>query len=379
MAVRATRLIAALAVWPAFVTPTVVPVIGIKRYDVAINSALLTDSDRVDTFANDGRARSVMVSSYGPVASCQNKQVEPYMPPKTAASQDEKYGAYGLPNGTFRLLEVENCKDVVATKGCSSGSPPLVVFSGALGTSRLLYSNMLQNVAAAGYLVVSVDHPYDADIVEFPNGTVITGVDIESDADIERTLTARTEDMIFVREQMANETVKSMLFPGQLRGHAISNAAYIGHSLGGATAALAMLHDPTVAAGLNIDGSMFGDVLTVGLDRPFMLIGHENKTQATDPTWKAIWPQLKGWKNEIEVRGAAHYGFSDLPLIAAVLGFQSMLPPEVGQVLGTVEGHHMANITAAFTTAFLDMVLKSGLEDMLLHGDASFPEVVKVA
>lgn len=362
------------------VSSALLPLVGTPRYDVAINSAALTDTDRLDPFAPDGSSRSIMVSNFSPIDQCHEKQVVPYMPPATASYQDTKFGAYGLPNGSFPSLELETCRvGSIKRSTCSPDGLPLVIFSGALATSRLLYTNILQNIAASGYLVVSVDHPYDSDIVEFPNGSVITGTNLDSDADIELALLTRVADLDFVRSQMANKTIADMLFPGQAHGNELPKTAYIGHSLGGAAAALAVLQDPSISAGLNLDGTMFGPILTSGLDRPFMLMGHENKTQDTDPSWKAVWPLLTGWKKELEVKGAAHYSFSDLPMIAAALGIQEVLPAEVEQVLGSVEGHHMTDLIATYVTAFLDMVFKSGSETLLTQGSAEYPEVVVAA
>ncbi|KAH7094672.1 hypothetical protein FB567DRAFT_510806 [Paraphoma chrysanthemicola] len=243
----------------------------------------------------------------------------------------------------------------------------------------MLYNSMLQSIAAAGFLVVSIDHPYDADIVEFPDGTTITGLDLNTDADIELTLTTRADDVAFLFKQSTNTSIISKLFAEYGQAGCGRKTAFIGHSLGGATAAAAILQVPSVRGGLNLDGSMFGPVLETGLDRPFMLIGHENKTQATDPSWKTIWPKLTGWKREVEVEGAAHYSFSDLPLLTAVLGLQESLPAEVGEVLGTVKGHRMMNLTVTYVTGFLDMVLKSGSGDFLGDIDGDFSEVIEVA
>jgi pimeloyl-ACP methyl ester carboxylesterase len=381
MTTRRALLCASLSLWlPTTTSTAVLPVVGEARFDVAIASTLLTDSDRRDPFAADGRARSIMVSSFNPVKNCHQKGFATYMPSATANFQDEKYGAYGLPNGSFRSLSFETCKNGTTKRTpCSAESIPLVLFSGALATSRLLYTGMLQNIAAAGYMVVSIDHPYDSDIVEFPNGTMITAVDINSDTELGLALSTRADDFAFMRQQMVNATVMDQLFPGQMHGRHARRTAVIGHSFGGAAAAAAMVQDHTISAGLNIDGSMFGDVLTKGLDRPFVLIGHEDKTQETDPSWKAVWPQLTGWKKEFEVQGAAHYSFSDLPLITSVLGIQDKLPKEVGQVLGTVEGRRMTTIIATYTTAFLDMVFKSSGEGLMSNSNTDFPEVRVVA
>jgi hypothetical protein len=48
------------------------------------------------------------------------------------------------------------------------------------------------------------------------------------------------------------------------------------------------------------------------------IFGHENRTQATDPSWKSIWPRMTGWKLELMVQGAQHYSFSDLSFLVEV-------------------------------------------------------------
>lgn len=335
---------------------TTLPIIGRNSTGVVITSMALTDSRRDDPFAKDGRARSIVVSGFSPVSNCRHQHEIAYMPSTTAKFQDEKYSSYGLPNGTFQSLSLRTCvADSNSTK-CPSRSPPLVIFSGALATSRMIYNSLLQSVAAAGYLVLSIDHPYDADIVEFPDGTSIVGVNIE-DSEIEDALAVRVEDISFVYKQLANPSFRTKLFPMHRHARSLQNTAIIGHSFGGAAAATAMQQIPFIRGGLNIDGTMFGSVLETGLKRPFMLIGHENKTQATDPSWKQIWPHLTGWKKEIEVKGAAHYSFSDLPLIAAETGLQDLLPPEVEQVLGSIEGRQMMNFTVTYIRNFLRTVL----------------------
>lgn len=366
----------ALLASPA-VSSSILPIVGPHRFDVAISTAALTDTGRLDPFAKDGSPRSIMVSAFVPVANCRQKKREAYMPPATAAFEDGQYAAYGLPNGSFPALELETCKSSISPTIRSSkrSSFPLVLFSGSLGTSRLLYSSMLQSVAAAGYLVISIDHPYDSDVVEFPGGALIKGIDF-SDPELELALATRVEDIAYVHRQMENQTFVSTVIPGHGRGCAqsVRKTALVGHSFGGAAAAAAMLKIPSVRGGVNLDGSFFEPVITSGLKQPFMLMGHENKTQETDPSWKATWPKLAGWKREFEVQHAAHYSFSDFPLITEVLGLQGHLPEEVGQVLGTVEGSRMMNLTVTYVTAFLDFVLKG--ESRAVDQIRGFSEVI---
>lgn len=359
-------------------TASTLPIVGSHEYDVAISTASVTDTGRLDPFAQDGSLRSIMISSFTPIIGCHRKRFQDYMPPATAAFEDEKFGAYGLPNGSFPALKLKTCVPRrSSSRQLGKGEAfPVILFSGALGTSRLLYSSMLQSVASAGYLVVSLDHPYDADFVEYPNGTAIKGIDI-SDDDLEAALATRVEDIAYVHQQLGNRSFVDALMPGYGAGckKSSSRTAIIGHSFGGAAAAAAMLRIPSVRGGVNLDGSMFGSVLSTGLSRPFLLMGHDNKTQETDQSWKSTWLHLTGWKRELEVKNAAHYSFSDLPLVVETLGLQGQLPQEVGQLLGTIEGSRMMNLTVSYVTSFLDFVLKNKSDGVLFHGQ-DFPEVI---
>lgn len=127
---------------------------------------------------------------------------------------------------------------------------------------------MLRSVAAARYLVVSIDHPGYADIVEFPDGNIVTGVGIDSDADIELAVTTRVEDIAFVHQPLGNYSSANACLPGPGRGVEGSTlkTMIFGHSLGGATAAGAMLAIPSIRGAANLDGSMFGSVVETGLN-----------------------------------------------------------------------------------------------------------------
>lgn len=377
--VRNFVLASAVSLFVSFTaTAKVLPIIGPHHFDVAITTASLTDTGRIDPFATDNGPRRMMLSIYNPVANCRKKGLQGYMLPATAAFEDAKFAAYGLPNGSFPALELETCTSTTSSSGRSGKMQnfPLVLFSGALGTSRLLYNSMLQSVAAAGYLVVSIDHPFDADFVEFSDGTVIQGVEI-SDAELDMALATRVDDIAYVHQQLRNQTFVAAVMPGYGQACKASSqrTAVFGHSFGGAAAASAISKIPSLRGGINLDGTMFGPVLDSGLKRPFMLMGHDNKTQETDPSWKAMWAKSTGWKREFEVKNSAHYSFSDLPLVTEVLGLQGNLPHEVGQLLGSIEGSRMMNLTVSYIIAFLDMVLKdkaNGVQNL----SKEFPEVV---
>ncbi len=342
-------------------------------YNTSLVTMELIDHSRLDPFAPTNQSRAIMISAFNPItpSSC-SPILSPYMDPITASFEDTRLTQYGLPNGLFETLDLQTCKTTSRTRQTTDF--PVILFSPAAGTTRLFYSAMAQQVASMGYRVITVDHPYDADIVTFPDNSTILGINFLDDQ-IPLLVDTRARDISFTLNQLSFSRVAKKLFPGVTRGINTSKAGVFGHSLGGAAAAETMLFDKRFVGGLNLDGSMFGDVVEKGLHEPFMFFAHTGKNITTDPTWEAIWPKLTGWKRELMLAESAHYTFSDLPDVVDVLGYTAMLPVEVGEILGTINGGRALHIITTYVGAFFDFVLK-GKEARLLDGpSALYPEV----
>ena len=147
-------------------------------YSVAVRTHAMIDKHRIDPYDSKRGHRNVLASIFWPVASssCSETTV-PYMAPAVAKLYGQKAQSMGLSNETFAAFEYSACSLPSTPKGCGSKKRfPLVIFSPGAGNSRLLYSNMARSFASSGNVVVLIDHPYDADIVEFPDGkTIMTG------------------------------------------------------------------------------------------------------------------------------------------------------------------------------------------------------------
>ncbi|OBT91324.2 hypothetical protein VE01_10660 [Pseudogymnoascus verrucosus] len=136
-----------------------------------------------------------------------------------------------------------------------------------------------------------------------------------------------------------------------------------------------MLRDKRIVGGINLDGSFFSTVMNKGLDRPFLIFGHENKTQATDDSWAETWSHLRSWKLELGLAKSQHYTFSDLPALLNVLHApQEILDAASGRV-GTLDGLRALDIVQTYVVAFLDLVLRHKNPKILHQTVAEFPEV----
>ena len=159
-----------------------------------------------------------------------------------------------------------------------------MLFSPGYGDTRPRYSGLAAELASHGYVVAVLDHPGDGDLVEFPDGTTVTAAPppTAGEFDPEALVATRLADAQTVVELLERLDAE----PGGPFSDALdlSRVAFAGHSLGGATAAEAMRLDDRFQVGVNLDGTMVGDVVETGLDRPFLLIGtNDHEEQRTRP------------------------------------------------------------------------------------------------
>jgi hypothetical protein len=173
----------------------------------------LIDTSRLDPFAPTKTLRRIMISAVYPVKHNSPTCRYPYMPPLTAGIEDTEYS---FPAGTYESLVLQ-----VACNSKPKDDAPLVIFSPAQGNTRLDYSLLVSNVASYGFTVIMLDHPYDADIVEFPDGSYITpayfntSTLLQTEAAAIALIDVRVADTSFVLDQLANETVIHHLIPGR--------------------------------------------------------------------------------------------------------------------------------------------------------------------
>jgi hypothetical protein len=128
---------------------------------------------------------------------------------------------------------------------------------------------------------------------------------------------------------------------------------------------------------VDLDGSLFGPVVNNGLpkDSFFLLWESPGHNRSTDETLAETWQHSKGWKRGLVLEGVEHNAFSDLPLVAELIGLQG----QVVDVLGTINGTRVLEILPRYLSAFFDLAIR-GREAGLLEGPSKeFPEVVFLA
>jgi pimeloyl-ACP methyl ester carboxylesterase len=257
---------------------------------------------------------------------------------------------------------------------------PVVVYSPGFGGDRTFNTLLVEELASYGYLVITVDHTYEAWEVEFPGARVATR--IVPDGGIQDALTVRVADVRFVLDCVAtinrgqNPDAEGRPLPAGLRGAGdLSRTGMFGHSLGGATAAMAALVDPRVRAAVNLDGDILGPVLELGLDRPFLAFSNPHNTRCTEPSLAALWPRLRGWRRQLSLRDAQHFTFADMVELYPPAWLHLGLPEqELEEALGTIAPRRAVAALRAHLKAFFDAHLK-GFGHPLDEASGAYPEV----
>src|SRR5690606_22282696 len=108
---------------------------------------------------------------------------------------------------------------------------PVLVYSPGDGYNALFSSSLLEEIASHGYVVVGLDHSYNALLTTLADGQVVIrpeeGID-ESEAGF----ATRIADVEFVIDQLAQLNSSDALLQGSLN---LGQMGLIGHSFGGQT------------------------------------------------------------------------------------------------------------------------------------------------
>ncbi len=321
--------------------------------------------------ANDAArpGRRIPVQLWYPVTRGKGAKARP-VPYALPATATRLAGDFAVP--VADVVAVRTNATASGTPDASRGRLPIVLFSPGAGVNRPLYSGLSADLASHGYLVAVIEHPGEGQAVEFPDGSVTPPVAVTDEAGIMALLPTRVADARSVLDLLERMDARPK---GRFsRALDLGRVAFTGHSLGGAAAAAAMRLDPRIRAGVNLDGSLFGDVVTTGVDRPFLLVSSgrlEEPGDAGDDGW-APFANASANVLWIQVNGAGHMDFSDLP---ALMALRPANEPRELVGLGTIAPQRSFAVQSAYVVAFLDRHLRGEPQALLDGPSASYPEV----
>jgi predicted dienelactone hydrolase len=257
--------------------------------------------------------------------------------------------------------------------------------------SRSLGTAQMEQLASEGYVVVAIDHTYEAVAVEFPDGRVVRRALPPSSTEVLRQMIAtRVEDTRFVLDQLAvlargrNPDVEHRTLPrGLHRSLDLSRVGMFGHSAGGFTAGETMVSDRRIDAGANLDGSMmysqstreFGRVAEEGLDRPFLLMSAGDHSASSDPSWQEFLANHRGWILQLHLPAGEHFSYTDRQALAPHLVTRLGLDPALlARFIGIVDPGRSVASQRAYLSAYFDTHLRHCPQRLLDAPSAEHPD-----
>jgi dienelactone hydrolase len=290
------------------------------------------------------------------------------------------------------VLRTQSLRDVPVL---AEGAPyPLLIFNPAWTGQRTQSTFLMQELASRGYVVASIDHTYYSGRVAFPDGRVLDGHMAPALGDFtyltvgegielaNQFVTILAEDVIFVLDQLITESAReSSEWYGRIDG---GRVGALGHSIGGAAAAEACRLDPRIKSVLNLDGWTFGEALSHGLEKPWMVVYGKGieveprdlaaQTEGTQRYWQmnrenfaiveAALRKSGGYCLTIE--GASHWNFSDRALYS---------PLRSRTQAGSIDARRAHRMIAEITCAFFAETLNGAAKGLVAEIAAAYREI----
>ncbi|MGH7664147.1 MAG: alpha/beta hydrolase family protein [Gemmatimonadaceae bacterium] len=400
---------ATLGLIVAALLPALFPVFRLPqptgRHAVGFTRFALIDSTRDELFsASTTDRREVMVEAWYPTDAPSDQRAMFWGPPLIAPRIAT---ALGLPAFLFdHLAHVRTHAYVGAPPAAAPAPFPVLIFSHGINQGFAGQNTVqMEELASHGYAVFSIAHPYESVAVAFPDGRVVAvsatrmdsiarGMGTSAQAlrsfaastdRTERALLFRkaiseprllheslrvwTEDTRFVLDELTRFTAGDtrdapigVAFAGRLD---LSRVGVFGMSFGGTTAGQVCVVEPRCSAGVNLDGTQYGDPIDVPLRVPFMFMT-SSIAGLNDP----VYERAMGPAYSVNIEGSTHFNYTDFSLLSPVfrrMGF-----------LGSIDGARMQRIMNDYLLAFFDTYVKreGGQHPAVLDSSSSiYPEV----
>lgn len=345
----------------------------------------LVDPGRGHPWVPAAEDRDVVVDLWYPAG--EGGEPSPYVPASFAETMEREFEQYGIPRGA---VDAAGAPTASPSDAPAAGEGlPVVLLSPGLGMSRLQYTALCEDLASRGFVVAAVDHPYEARVVELPDGRLLrTSLPTNDTGNRRLAGGVRLADTRFVLDRLegfatGEESADDSGRPlprGLADALDMDRVGMFGHSLGGVTTAEAMLVDDRIDAGVNMDGSMayhvgdeeWSDATPAGASRPFALMGAGTSGDAGlphrsdhSPDWRLFVEASTAPVLEVYMPGGEHMSFTDLQWIAPQL--EEALAPSspawdraVRGGLGTVDPEESVAAQRAHLAAFFDHHLRGG-------------------
>ncbi|MBX3147803.1 MAG: hypothetical protein KF785_13635 [Gemmatimonadales bacterium] len=251
-----------------------------------------------------------------------------------------------------------------------SADHPVLLFRGGGGGGTLGYTVHFEELASRGYVVVAVEGGSGGN----PESCVGRP---DEDACAARLIDNATVALGSALDRLSHLPTTDPILGGHID---LSRLGVFGHSFGGAQAFAFCAADARCAAGVNIDGRLFGSLDRVTVTAPFLWLLSDHgaardsiSRQIEDRIRRAYERQPSDSRMMAMIKGANHFAFSEdgaLLKSGIVRGILRL----VG-VLG-LDGRRQVEVSAYAVRSFFDAWIRDGDPATVALTSPSYPEIV---
>ena len=223
---------------------------------------------------------------------------------------------YDVPEILTNQIGYINCNSWENSKPNFGKKFPILIFSHGHGGLRTQNTNQVEELVSHGYIVIAVDHNFDAGFVEFPDGEIIYSLTsrpndnplVETAEQFYTRFGFRVDDINFIIKQI-DKFSKIDFDIDQIMDK--NNIGIFGHSFGGLTAFYSTFFNDKIKSCYALDGwfePLPDSLLFKDINKPVMHLGQNNKGE------KQFWNDINFTKMDNFIRSNSNYSVMiDIP------------------------------------------------------------------
>jgi dienelactone hydrolase len=336
-----------------------------------------TDKSRPDPFASQpDTKRQPTVWVWYPASVNKSSMPSEYIPAqwRTALAKRQPPGASKMWRDPS-LVDCHSFEDVDVSMEARTW--PVVIMKPGIGALALDYTTICEDLASHGYIVVASDSPGNTFLVVHKDGSEVPANSAASPrgTNSSRVMEVWIADDRFVLDRLTelNNHDPDRRFQGRLD---LKNVGVMGHSFGGATAAMICRKDPRFKAGIDLDGQLFGESAEPGINQPFMFFVADHSGALTGEDQqiaakiKSLYDHSGSGRQYVTLRDSGHFNFSDKSLLL------KGPVPQRSDTIGKIDARRGLTVTAACISIFFDVHLKKADASALERLPSKYRELV---
>lgn len=333
--------------------------IGTKRFEIVDSSRTSWYLDGYDDY------RKLMLQVWYPAKVNIYDKKSSYIDNEKALTYTINNQGYGVPEILTNQISNIECNSYDSSEPLKNNKFPLIIFSHGHGGLRTQNTNQVEELVSHGFIVMAVDHTYDAGFVEFLNGDTIFSLTarpddnplIETPEQFYKRFGYRVDDINYI----INESKSFFKYDKDIFNIIDNdNIGIFGHSFGGLTSFYSAIFNQSIKSCYALDGwfePLPDSLLNVDIKKPIFHLGQHNKGDIrywNDINYDKLYSFMESNSNYsvmLDIPGSSHYDYTDFT-------YFTYLTKKM-KFSGNIPHDSMAEIMNVTLLDFFNMTLKN--------------------